>query len=59
MTQNCVTNTRVGHLMGRRVKSTYMYLDIPMQAIYNRFITSKVVSTYMDEVKSEVMTPSV
>ena len=37
---NCVTNIRVYHLMGRRVKSTYMYPDIPMQAIYNRIITS-------------------
>ena len=45
--------------MGRRVKSTYMYLDIPMQAIYNRFITSGVISTYKCEVKSEVMTPAV
>ena len=45
--------------MGRRVKSTHMYQDIPMQAYIIRIITSMVVSTYRYEVTDEVMTPTV
>ena len=45
--------------MERRVKSTYLYHDIPMQAHIIRIITSKVLSTYKYEVTDEVMTPIV